>query len=135
MNKTLTDLITQADQIKNETEKGANTANRIGTMLNDMITSSQLINTADNPPFSNFDIQTPGVYRINSACDAILLPDPSVMTGACLVILNTSGNVVLFGSIKPINLENTEMGGMGGLSTITMYAVGTNWIYTLYTEI
>lgn len=134
-NKTKAELITQADEIKNETQQGANTANRVGTMLNDIIDSTTIgggvyAMDLDSLPYS---IQNGGVYYvINGDIYDIALPTPSEFDGQMVYIINRVGANANFDSInRPHELDGNMVTSIPNNTTFQCCSINGQWVIIL----
>ena len=76
---TKSEIITQVNEITNETQRGANTASRVGGVLSTIVANTQLQNAVISDQGGNLDILDAGVYLINQPLNKINLPNPANM--------------------------------------------------------
>lgn len=135
-NKTKAELITQAEEIKNETIQGANTANRVGTMFNDLIDSTTsgggiYAMDLDNDTFA---IQNAGVYYVASyPSHGITFPDPVNFDGQIIYVVNTSNENadIINNGNSPRSLDNTLQNNVPTQTTFCICSINGKWIIIL----
>jgi hypothetical protein len=134
--KDRTALIAEINTIKNETQKGANTANRIGSALTDIIDSISNSGFATGMDLDNdnFTIQNAGVYFVaSSPSNGILFPDASLFGGCEITIVNTAdspANIQQGTSGRPKSLDGNDVTSIMAYSCWKFTAIDGNWYLT-----
>jgi len=125
MQKTDAELITEAEIIKNETERGANTAQRIGDMIvnivdskvnNEAIVENTVVYNLSSVPYV---IETVGTYEFSNCNQTITFPDPTLFNGKKITIIN----VDRYNNIQIANTLPLWVGSDSVISELKFYSM------------
>lgn len=131
-NKTKAELVTQANEIKNETIRGANTANRVGTMFKDLIDSTTTGGGVYAMDLDNASviINNAGLYYVATPpSNGINFDDPTNYEGQIIYLVNQTGDIatILDNGFLPRNMDGTTQDTLGTQTTYIICSFNGRW--------
>jgi hypothetical protein len=135
MQKTDAELINEANVIKNETERGANTAQRIGDMIvnivdskvnNEAIVENTVVYNLGSVPYI---METVGIFEFSNCTQTITFPDPTLFNGKKITIINVDRyNNINIASTLPFWLgSDSEISVLGTYSMFNFVSINNKW--------
>lgn len=134
--KTDEELLIEASVIKNETAAGANTANRVGTMLEDIIDSKVNTQNVNSNTFivdlseGDYTMTSEGIYEFyNCVGNVVNFPDPNDYHGKTIVLINTDlSNSINLNYNAPLWIgSTTPMTVIGTGRMMYFVSINMNW--------
>jgi hypothetical protein len=134
--KTDAELLTEAGIIKNEIIEYANSANRVGTMLQNIIdskpnnTQAGVTTGVINMVSGEYFVLSGGRYNVQggSLGTTLSFPDPSLSAGQSIVINSVGGSPINVGQNRPMNAGGNTYSDLLAYTTYIFYSVNNSWL-------